>query len=200
MNNQSVTCVPSMGTKVNSFRSADLASLRSKGAAHNKIMLPAQREWIAAGGDPQMIGDGMVGSSSDVNQGTTAGDQRTSRGQSPRSSWEAGNDRGAKGGRDVVWVSEELFSRKGQHSAARLSVLMHRKTELNSPSPTHNEPPARVSEAQACAADTTHPKVLSFRSEPVHERSTTNRKAGCGKTARPVWVGGDGVEPFSIHI
>jgi hypothetical protein len=27
-----------------------------------------------------------------------------------------------------------------------------------------------------------------------------NWKAGCGRTACPVWVGGDGQEPFSIHI
>ena len=40
----------------------------------------------------------MVGSSGDVNQGTTVGgDERACRGQSVRSSWEAGNDRGAKG-------------------------------------------------------------------------------------------------------
>ena len=51
----------------------------------------------ASSRDPQMIGDGMVGSSSDVNQGTTAGGKRIGRGQSPRSSEEAGNDRGANG-------------------------------------------------------------------------------------------------------
>ena len=50
MNNQSVTRVPSEGTKVNSFRSADVASLRKSGEAQNTIALPAQREWIAAGG------------------------------------------------------------------------------------------------------------------------------------------------------
>ena len=160
MNNQSVTRVPNEGTKVNSFRSADLASLHSSGEAHNKIPLPAQREWIAAGGNPQMIGDGMVGSSGDVNQGTTAGGERAGRGQSPRSSDEAGNDRGAKGGRDVVWVCERMFSQKGQHSAARLSVLMRRKTELNILRGTHSEPPARVSEAKACAAGPTLPIAL----------------------------------------
>ena len=66
----------------------------------NKIVLPAQREWIAAGGEPQMIGDWMVGSSSDVNQGTTVnGHKGVRRGQSVRSSEEDGNDRGAKGRR-----------------------------------------------------------------------------------------------------
>ena len=45
----------------------------------------------------------MVGSSGDVNQGTTVGgDERACRGQSVRSSEEAGNDRGAKGRRNVV--------------------------------------------------------------------------------------------------
>ena len=102
MNKQSVTRFPDKGNKVNSVRSAGLASWPCNSEAHNKIALPAQREWIAAGGDPQMIGDGMVGSSSDVNQGTTAGGGGAGRGQSPRSSQEAGNDRGAKEGRDVV--------------------------------------------------------------------------------------------------
>jgi len=74
----------------------------------------------ASSRDPQMFGDGMVGSSSDMNQGTTAGGQRTGRGQSPRSSEEAGNDRGAKGGRDVVLKATEYASHKGLGSAARL--------------------------------------------------------------------------------
>jgi hypothetical protein len=90
MNEQSVTMIPGKGNKVNSIRSAGLASRPWIGEAHNEIALPAQREWNAAGGGPQMIGDGMFGSSSDVNQGTTAGGERTGRGQSPRSSEEAG--------------------------------------------------------------------------------------------------------------
>ena len=97
MNEQSVTTIPCRGNKVNSIRSVGLASRHSYGEAHNEIALPAQREWNAAGGGPQMIGDGMFGSSSDVNQGTTVGGKRADRGQSPRSSKEAGNDRGAKG-------------------------------------------------------------------------------------------------------
>src|SRR5271169_5199728 len=102
MNEQSVTPSPSMGDKVNSIRSAGLASRHEPGEAHNEIRLPAQREWNATGGGPQMFGDGMFGSSSDVNQGTTTGGERAGRGQSPRSSEEASNDRGAKGGKDVV--------------------------------------------------------------------------------------------------
>ena len=69
----------------------------------NKIVLPALRKWNASGRKPQMVGDRMVGSLSDVNQGTTVdGSQRVRRGQSVRSSEEAGNDRGAKGRRKVV--------------------------------------------------------------------------------------------------
>jgi hypothetical protein len=101
VNNQSVTRSGSPD-KVNSIRSAVLTSLLAKWRSPNKIVPPALREWNASEGEPQMVGDGMVGSSSDVNQGTTAGGKRAGRGQSPRSSEEAGNDRGAKGGRDVV--------------------------------------------------------------------------------------------------
>ena len=65
----------------------------------------------------------MVGSSGDVNQGTTAGDEeRAGRGQSARSSEEVGNDHGAKGRRDVVPMGELRPSHKGRHSAVRLSV------------------------------------------------------------------------------
>ena len=125
MNEQSVTTIPRIGNKVNSIRSAELARRHSPGEAHNKIRLPAQRKWNAAGGDPQMIGDGMFGSSGDVNQGTTVGGKRAGRGQSPRSSEETGNDRGAKGGRDVVLGRSGIPSRKGPCSAARLFARMH---------------------------------------------------------------------------
>src|SRR6266496_6815823 len=46
MNEQSVTTIPGIGNKVNSIRSAGLASRHSPGEARNKIRLPAQREWI----------------------------------------------------------------------------------------------------------------------------------------------------------
>src|SRR5512141_2238468 len=105
----------------------------------------------ASSREPQMIGDGMVGSSSDVNQGTTAGGQRTGRGQSPRSSKEAGNDRGAKGGRDVVWPDSEQASQKGPGSAARLFARMHRNTGLEGSGFVHSGPPlTEVSGAKAC--------------------------------------------------
>ena len=76
---------------------------RQTARATNKIVLSALREWNASGREPQMVGGSMVGSQRDVNQGTTAsGDERAGRGQSVRSSEEAGNDRGAKGRRKVV--------------------------------------------------------------------------------------------------
>ena len=73
---------------VNSIRPAVLAEPASATASSpNKIVLPALREWNASGREPQMVGDGMWGSSRDVNQGTTAGgDARAGRGQSVRSS------------------------------------------------------------------------------------------------------------------
>ena len=71
----------------------------------------------------------MVGSSGDVNQGTTAGDdERAGRGQSARSSQEAGNDRGAKGRRKVVPAAGLRPSREGRRSAARLYASVGRKT------------------------------------------------------------------------
>ena len=69
-----------------------------------------------------MVGDSMVGSSGDVNQGTTVGGgKRADRGQNLRSSDEASNDRGVKGGRNVVSVHASPTSQKGRQSAARLN-------------------------------------------------------------------------------
>jgi len=127
-NEPSVTTIPCTGNKVNAIRSAELASRHSHGEAHNTIALPAQGEWSAAGGGPQMIGEGRPGSSSDVNQGTTTGDERASRGQSVRRSAEASNDRGAKGRRKAVLGAGWRPSRKGRHRAARLSVLARWQT------------------------------------------------------------------------
>ena len=84
VNEQSVTRLDTQ-RQVNSIRSAVLASLRAQRRSPNEIVRPALREWIASGREPQMVGDGMFGSSSDVKQGTTAGGERASRGQSPRS-------------------------------------------------------------------------------------------------------------------
>ena len=114
---------------MNSIRSVAWASLHSKGEAWNKIEPTAQREWIAAGGRPQVIGDSMVGSPGDVNQGTTAGgDERACRGQSVRSSQETGNDRGAKGRRKVACESSPNPTQKGRGSAARLFASEQRNT------------------------------------------------------------------------
>jgi hypothetical protein len=71
----------------------------------------------------------MVGSSGDLNQGTTAGDdQRACRGQSVRRSEEASNDRGAKGRRKAVLGAEPRPSREGRRSAARRFASVRRKT------------------------------------------------------------------------
>ena len=91
----------------------------------NKIVRPALREWNASGRVPSMVGDRMVGSSWVVNQGTTAGDgKRACRGQSVRSSEEAGNDRGAKGRRKVVLGGRLGPTQKDRRSAERLIASM----------------------------------------------------------------------------
>ena len=118
----------------------------------------------------------MVGSSNDVNQGTTAGGQRTSRGQSPRSSEEAGNDRGAKGGRDVVWAGLEQASHKGPGSAARLFARMRRNTGLEGSGLVHSGPPPnKVSGANACAASNDSSQAWSRVSKPVHRQPRTGK-------------------------
>ena len=199
MNEQSVTTIPRMGNNVNSFRSAELASRLSPGEARNKIRLPAQREWNAAGGGPQMIGDGMFGSSSDVNQGTTVGGERTVRGQSPRSSEEAGNDRGAKGGRNVVLGRVGHPSRKGPCSAARLCARMQGDTLPGGQCQPDSGPPGtQVSGAQACAAGATLPNALSRVPEPVHRQPQTGKPDAGEPPVR--FGGGRRSNPFSIHI
>jgi len=101
----------------------------SPGRSPNKIERPALRQWNASGREPRMVGDRMMGSSGDVNQGTTVGDdERACWGQSVRSSEEASNDRGAKGRRKAVLGAEQRPSREGRRSAARLSASVRRKT------------------------------------------------------------------------
>jgi hypothetical protein len=141
----------------------------------------------------------MVGSSSDVNQGTTAGGQRAGRGQSPRSSEEAGNDRGAKGGRDVVLAVGEHAFQKGPSSAARLFARMRRKTGPGCSRIVSSRPPVhQVSGAKACAAGATPPKPgveclsQSLGSHEPESRMRENRPSGLG--------GGRRSNPFSIHI
>ena len=141
----------------------------------------------------------MVGSSSDVNQGTTADGQRIGRGQSPRNSEEAGNDRGAKGGRDVVWPDLEQAFHKGPGSAARLFARMRRNTGLECSGFVHSGPPPKeVSGAKACAAGATPPKPgveclsQSIKRHEPESRMRENRLSGLG--------GGRRSNPFSIHI
>ena len=140
----------------------------------------------------------MVGRSSDVNQGTTTSGIRAGRGQSPRSSEEASNDRGAKGDRDVVLGDIGTPSQKGPGSAARLSARMHRRTGLGMERRPDSGPPAKqVSGARACAAGATPPKPWgrdsqSIGSHELESRMRENRPSGLG--------GGRRSNPFSIHI
>jgi hypothetical protein len=194
VNEQSVTRFPS-GNKVNSIRSAVLASLLAQRRSPNKIVRPALREWIASGREPQMVGDGMLGSSSDVNQGTTAGGIRAGRGQSPRSSEEAGNDRGAKGDRDVVLGDVRTPFQKSSGSAERLFARMRRKTGPGVGRRPNSGPPAKqVSGARACAAGAIPPKPRNRVPEPVHQTPQPGKpdageppvRFGWGATAQAV--------------
>src|SRR3989454_7814538 len=106
VNHQSVTPSARMGGQSELDSVGGSGEPASARRSPNKIVRPALREWIASGREPQMVGDRMVGSSGDVNQGTTAGDEgRACRGQSVRSSEEASNDRGAKGRRKAVLIA-----------------------------------------------------------------------------------------------
>lgn len=192
VNKQSVTGLD-IRRQVNSIRSAVLASLRAKRRSPNKIERPALREWSASGREPQMVGDGMFGSSSDVNQGTTAGGERASRGQSPRSSEEAGNDRGAKGDRDVVLDDVGIPSHKGPGSAARLCARLHRITGLGIPRRTDSGPfrAGGMSGAASLRGWCDSSETLSRVPEPVHQdhelesRMRENRLSGLGGGRRP---------------
>jgi len=151
----------------------------------------------ASGRAPQMVGDGMVGSAGDVNQGTTVGGgNRAGRGQSVRSSEEAGNDRGAKGRRNVVIAAGLDPTQKGRRSAARLCASVRRRVAWGQTVGGQWAAWEQVSGAERFAR-----LVRRFRtpcdeslSQPIE---TTNWKAGCGRPACPVWVGGGGVIPTS---
>jgi hypothetical protein len=129
VNHPSVTASARRGGQSELDSVGGSGELASAGRSPNKIERPALREWNASGREPPMVGDRMVGSSGDVNQGTTAGDdERACRGQSVRSSAEASNDRGAKGRRKAVLGAELRPSHEGRHSAVRLCVSARRKT------------------------------------------------------------------------
>jgi hypothetical protein len=181
VNDQSVT-------QVNSIRSAVSDEPAREGRSPNKIELSAWRQWIATDREPQMVGDRMVGSPNDVNQGTTAGGKRIGRGQSPRSSEEAGTDRGAKGGRDVVWPDLEQASHEGPGSAARLCARTRRNTGLECSGFVHSGPPARqVSGAQACAAGSDFSQTWSRLPEPVHQMPRTGKPDAGDRPVRFGW-------------
>jgi hypothetical protein len=114
VNHQSVTMTVRMSGESELDSVGGSGEPAREGRSPNKIGRPTLREWSASGREPQMIGDRMVGSSGDVNQGTTAGDDdRACRGQSIRRSGEASNDRGAKGWGKAVSGGERRPSHEG---------------------------------------------------------------------------------------
>ena len=175
-NDQAVTPWRANRYNVNSIRSAVLASLRAQGRSPNKIVLPALREWSASGREPQMVGDSMDGSQRDVNQGTTAGgDERAGRGQSVRSSWEAGNDRGAKGRRKVVGTARLAPSHKGRRSAARLCASERVRLAGGRAVGAQWAALKGVSGACACAAGALLLNALRRVPEPAHREPLTGK-------------------------
>jgi len=134
VNHQSVTKCARMGGRSELDSVGGFGEPARAWRSPNEIVRPALREWNASGRKPQMVGDRMVGSSGEVNQGTTAGgDKRFCRGQSVRSSQEASNDRGAKGRRKAVPGNERGPSHEGRRSAARLSASVRRKAASPTP-------------------------------------------------------------------
>ena len=124
------------------------------------------------------------------------GDERACRGQSVRSSEEAGNDRGAKGRRNVVVAAGLDPTHKGRRSAARLCASVRRRVAWGQTAGDQWAAWEQVSGAGGLAR-----LVRCLRtpcdeclSQPIR---TTNWKAGCGRHACPVWVGGGGVTPAS---
>ena len=176
VNDQSVT--PGLQAEVQSELdsvggSGESASVKTK-PERNRA---ASAEGVdAAGGEPQMVGDRMVGSLSDVNQGTTAGGERAGRGQSPRSSKEAGNDRGAKGDRNVVLGVGGSPIQKSLGSAVRLFARMHRKTGLGVPRRPDSGPLVKqVSGAECLRGWCDSSYALSRVPEPVHREPRTGK-------------------------
>ena len=119
----------------------------------------------------------MVGSQRDVNQGTTAGgDERACRGQSVRSSWEAGNDRGAKGRRKMVVAAGWDSTQKGRRSAARLCALARWKIAwIRTAGDQWAAHEPWVSGARACAADRRLLNALPPEPEPAHREPLTGK-------------------------
>ena len=76
VNHQSVTASARMGGQSELDSVGGSGELATAERSPNKIERPALRQWNASGREPQMVGDRMVGSSGDVNQGTTVGDDQ----------------------------------------------------------------------------------------------------------------------------
>ncbi len=168
-NDQAVTSWRLNRHRVNSIRPVVLASLRTQERSPNEIGPAAQREWIAAVGAPQVVGDSMVGSQRDVNQGTTVGgEDRAYRGQSVPSSWEAGNDRGAKGRRSVVVAAGVDPSHKGRRSAGRLNASVRWRIAGVSTVGGQWAVRKRISPAQAGAAGRGPLNAWPSEPEPAH--------------------------------
>src|SRR5688572_10300895 len=140
-----------------------------------------------------MIGDGMVGRMRagirDTCSGAFTGRNRS---QSPHSSDEAGNDRGAKGGRKVEANEKhhcrqncrECRKAKQDREAGRnasfskgVDRALVRSVRKNN---TGGSSPPLASFGLISAASVQAPRAGLWT-------ETTNWKAGCGKTARPVW-------------
>jgi hypothetical protein len=118
----------------------------------------------------------MVGSQSDVNQGTTVGgDERACRGQSVRSSEEAGNDRGAKGRRNVVVAGGVNPTHKGRCSAARLCASARGRLAGERTDGDQWATLKGVSGARACAAGALLLSALRRVPEPAHREPRTGK-------------------------
>ena len=136
-----------------------------------------------------------------VNQGTTARGETTRRRQSPRSSEEASNDRGAKGGRKVVAVSGRDPSRKGRRSARE--GCARRGEEQPSLGPAASRPRAAAHGGSDGGSRCGTRAPMEPRRERSHARPRerpTDWKAGCLNWACPVWVGGGAATAPPIHM
>ena len=88
------------------------------------------------------------------------------------------------------WCQVHRPIKQNRRSAARLSASVRRRAVFGLTGARQWAAGKPVSGAPACAADRTNsvPFVWSLCQSIVR---ATNRKAGCGKTARPVWMGRD---------
>ena len=144
--------------------------------ATNEIVLLALREWLASSREPQRVVASRVGSQRAVNQGTTTGgDERAGRGQRVRSSREAGNDRGAKGRREVVGAASMPPSQKGRCSAARLSAAVRGRLAGEPADGDQWAGLKGVSGARACAAGAWLLNARRRVPEPAHREPRTGK-------------------------